>query len=112
MRLPCEVETTYLLAQRSGEGRSKRIRASITVGKKTEEIVVIVSTTKNVAGVQYKVSVNHLYTLGFHMLVILVKVQNNIDRVFSKFICEGKATIRFINPSHDLAISKVSADNS
>ena len=63
MRLTCEVETTYLLAQQSGEGsKSKRIRASITVGKKknsrTEEIVIIVSTTKNVAGTQYKVSLN------------------------------------------------------
>jgi len=36
-----------------------------------------------------------------------VQVKDNIVRVFSKFVQEGKATIKFRDPAHDIAISKV-----
>ena len=36
-----------------------------------------------------------------------LQVKNNIVRVFSKFIEQGKITIKFKDPSHDLCISKV-----
>ena len=64
MRLSCELEVTYSLAVSSGgvSSRSSRTRAAITVGKKPgppggrrEELYVIVSTAKNVAGSKYKV---------------------------------------------------------
>ena len=35
------------------------------------------------------------------------QVKNNIVRVFTKFVREGKATIKFKDPAHDIAISKV-----
>ena len=38
----------------------------------------------------------------------MVQVKENVVKVFSKFSDEGKATIRFKEPAHQLAISKVS----
>ena len=70
MRLSCELELTYSLAVSSGSipSRSSRSRAAITLGKKAgsaassrggggkrEELYLIVSTAKNVAGSKYKV---------------------------------------------------------
>lgn len=71
MRLTCELEVVYSLALVSGghSGRSSRSRASICLGKKPvpslagspegatkrEELFLIVSTAKNVAGNKYKV---------------------------------------------------------
>ena len=72
MRLNCELEVSYSLAVVSGgsSGKSSRSRASICLGKKPvpptagstegeskkEELFLIVSTAKNVAGNKYKVS--------------------------------------------------------
>ena len=43
-----------------------------------------------------------------YLFVFLVcQVKNNISKVFTRFIQEGKATIKFKEPAHDLAISKV-----
>ena len=39
------------------------------------------------------------------------QVKNNIVRVFTKFVREGKATIKFKDPAHDIAISKVREPN-
>ena len=40
-------------------------------------------------------------------LIFIFQIRNNICKVFSKFIQEGKATIKFKEPAHDLSISKV-----
>ena len=74
MRLNCELEVVYSLALANGgtPNRSSRARASICLGKKPvpsqssssassqgsakkEELFLIVSTAKNVAGNKYKV---------------------------------------------------------
>ena len=71
MRLNCELEIVYTLALANGgaPNRSNRARASICLGKKAipqksgssegtakkEELFLIVSTAKNVAGNKYKV---------------------------------------------------------
>ena len=34
-------------------------------------------------------------------------MKNNITKVFAKFVQDGKATIKFKEPAHDLFISKV-----
>lgn len=65
MRLSCELELTYSLAVSSSSipSRSSRSRAVITLGKKPgpagsgarrEEMFLIVSTAKNLAGSKYK----------------------------------------------------------
>ena len=79
MRLNCELEVVYSLALANGgtPSRSSRARASICLGKKPvptqtgssassegaakkEELFLIVSTAKNVAGNKYKVRVNEV----------------------------------------------------
>ena len=65
MRLSCEVEVTYTLAQASGAGsmsKGTRSRASVSIGRKSsckggkeEELYMLVSTVKNVTGTSYKV---------------------------------------------------------
>lgn len=37
----------------------------------------------------------------------LIQIKNNVAKIFSKFLQEGKATIKFKEPAHDLSISKV-----
>ena len=72
MRINCELEIVYALALANGgaPSRSSRARASICLGKKPvpgsssaegkaasrEELYLIVSTAKNVAGNKYKVA--------------------------------------------------------
>lgn len=96
MRLTCELEVVYTLALANGGGpsRSSRSRASICLGKKAvappagaqgttnkkEELFLIVSTAKNVAGNKYKVRVH--YTLYFCVASTLFN-----DNVWSKFMC-------------------------
>ena len=41
------------------------------------------------------------------MCTQLRQVQGNVTKLFSKFISEGKLTIRFKEPAHDVVISKV-----
>ena len=69
MKLLCEVETVYALAQASGgEGcacKNKKARGSLTIGKKNgpneyDELYLVVSTIKNVPGLKYKV-INNYY---------------------------------------------------
>ena len=73
MRINCDLEIVYSLAVESGgvSSRSSRSRAALSLGKKPvptrstdgsgegskrEELYLIVSTAKNVAGAKYKVS--------------------------------------------------------
>ena len=66
MKLACDLEIVYILAQTNGgDGRSKRSRAILSIGrkggesgssKKGEELHLIVSTVKNVNGLKYKVN--------------------------------------------------------
>ena len=61
MRLLCEVETVYTLAQTLGGNdcacKNKKSRASVSIGKrdKDDELFLTVSTVKNVSGMKYKV---------------------------------------------------------
>ena len=66
MKLQCEVETVFTLAQTSGGScKNKRSRAFLTVGKKAgrkhgmDELFLVVSTLKNVSGMSYQVCVYH-----------------------------------------------------
>lgn len=80
MRINCELEIVYSLAVAKGgiSSRSSRSRAALSLGKKPvpmrstdvsgegskrEELYLIVSTAKNVAGTKYKVSSGKLLSL-------------------------------------------------
>ncbi len=60
MKLLCEVETVFILAQASGCAcKNQKSRASLTIGRKPEsdEVLLVVSTVKNVPGIKYKVTI-------------------------------------------------------
>ncbi|KAG8190923.1 hypothetical protein JTE90_014403, partial [Oedothorax gibbosus] len=52
-----------------------------------KDVFLILCTHKNPRGAKYK-------------------IYNNVDKLFTKFINDGKATLRFKEPPHDLIISK------
>lgn len=97
MRLECETQIGYrqLEYQRSG-ARSKRKAAFtiLTLCRKPGEakqqkptIYLLLCTAGNPAGMKYK-------------------IHDNVERLFTKFITQGKATIQLREPPHNLIISK------
>lgn len=49
----------------------------------------------------------YIYFLGKNWKIlyfIFFQINNNVDKIYTKFINEGKATISFIEPPHDLII--------
>lgn len=97
MRLECETEICYRLLeyQRSG-ARSKKKAAFtiITLCRQTGEtkqqkpsIYLLLCTAKNPAGTKYK-------------------IYGNVERLFTKCVTQGKATIQLREPKHNLIISK------
>ncbi|KAJ9582469.1 hypothetical protein L9F63_003162 [Diploptera punctata] len=70
----------------AGKGRSQW--SSVGIGKlhgKDSELFILHQSAQNKLGTRYK-------------------VKNNIEQVFTRFVNEGKATIRFKSPPHDLCI--------
>ncbi|XP_043791303.1 leucine-rich repeat protein 1 [Apis laboriosa] len=87
MKLHCNVEINNRLST-TNVVRRKSQRSILAIGKQTvknTEIYILWQTLQNKQGTKYK-------------------IDNNIDKIFTKFIDEGKATIRFIEPPHDLII--------
>ena len=39
--------------------------------------------------------------------LLLFQIKGNTEKVFTKFVHEGKATLRFSEPPHDICVSKV-----
>lgn len=85
----CNVEVHSRLSCPSNyAGRRKAQRSCLAVGKQSKEnneLHILLQTLQNKQGTKYK-------------------VKNNIEKIFTKFIDSGKATIRIINPPHDLII--------
>ncbi|KAK2574944.1 hypothetical protein KPH14_008709 [Odynerus spinipes] len=89
MKLNCNVEVNnraHNLANLSIRRKSQR--ACLAIGRqslKNNEVYILLQTEQNKSGTKYKVN-------------------NNIERIFEKFINNGKATIRMTEPPHDLII--------
>ncbi|KAJ8672902.1 hypothetical protein QAD02_004163 [Eretmocerus hayati] len=85
MKLMCTVEIANRL---NHGGRRKAQQSCLTIGRqsvKDDQIYLLLQTVANKKGTKYKVN-------------------NNIEKVFSNFVHEGKATIRLIEPPQDLNI--------
>ena len=48
------------------------------------------------------------FKLFFSNVLLPHQIKNNVQKIFSKFVGDGKATVKFKEPAHDLVISKVS----
>lgn len=87
MKLQCNVEVSNRTYS-TNTARRKSQRSILAIGRQTIKntvLHILWQTLQNKQGTKYK-------------------VDDNISQVFIKFINEGKATIRFIEPPHDLII--------
>ncbi|XP_064621254.1 leucine-rich repeat protein 1-like [Lineus longissimus] len=97
MRLTCDFDVSdRLLPSFNMKNKNRAVRAQLSVGCKPgtpqpcqeeKAIYLLVCTAKNRAGNKYQ-------------------LRNNIENFFTRFINEGKATIRLKKPEHDLILSK------
>jgi len=92
MRISCEIKvSSRLLPSLAMAPPAKAQRASVAVGHKsdatdeTKQVYILVCTVKNRGGMNYKGG-------------------TNIEQIFSNFVQEGRATVRFKEPPHDLLI--------
>ncbi|KAM3919195.1 leucine-rich repeat protein 1 [Leptodactylus fuscus] len=100
MKLQCEVEVINRMLPTFGmRNRGRGSRAVLSVGKQEGKgsgqrgpIYLMICTIKDKAGSRYK-------------------LQENIENLFSKFINEGKATIRLREPAVDICLSKADICN-
>ncbi|NXP69510.1 LLR1 protein, partial [Ramphastos sulfuratus] len=100
MRLQCEVEVVSRLLPTCGlRGRGRGTRALLSLGRPPGRaqgagsgVYLMVCTARDRVGARYK-------------------VQENIERFFTRFVEEGKATVRLREPAVDVCLSKANASN-
>ncbi|XP_069772477.1 leucine-rich repeat protein 1 isoform X2 [Narcine bancroftii] len=101
MKLQCEVEVINRMLPTFGmKNKGKGNRAVLSIGKhydrgiknKSTTIHLLICTLKDKSGCKYK-------------------VKENIENVFTKFVDEGKATIRLKEPAVDVCLNKADANN-
>ena len=91
MRMHAEVDVVNRqLAQHGVKKAGKRAKSQLAIGRKPlaeggSEVFVMLSNLQNKAGVKYL-------------------IKDNVGNMFTRMIAEGKATIRFLEPAHDLCI--------
>ncbi|XP_054273062.1 leucine-rich repeat protein 1 [Macrosteles quadrilineatus] len=86
MKIVCTVEIVNRALPSLSLPNKKGVKSSLTIGKSPDgSIFLLHQTNQNVPGNKFK-------------------VLNNIQTVFTKFVNEGKSTIRLKEPEYDLAI--------
>ena len=91
MRIHAEVDVVNRqLATHGLKKNGKKLKSHLAIGKKplaegNSEVFLMLSNNNNKQGVKYL-------------------IKNNIETMFTKMINEGKSTIRFKDPPHDLCI--------
>ncbi|KAM4664438.1 leucine-rich repeat protein 1 [Discoglossus pictus] len=95
MKLQCDVELINRMLPTMGvKNRGKGVKSMLTIGRQEKRgaIYIMVCTQKDKAGSRYK-------------------LQDNIEQLFTRFMDEGKATIRLKEPSLDICLSKSDVKN-
>lgn len=91
MRIHAEVDVVNRqLAAQGMKKNGKRCKSQLAIGRKPlaeggQEVFLMLSNLSNKAGVKYL-------------------IKDNVGNLFTRMIGEGKATIRFTEPAHDLCI--------
>ncbi|XP_005106337.1 leucine-rich repeat protein 1 isoform X2 [Aplysia californica] len=93
MKLRCEVQVSdhQLCIKKPGKAAFAQVSVGRKPGHKDGPIYVMICTAQNRNGTKYV-------------------IWKNLKQIFGKFVKDGKATVRFMNPPHDLAFSKANAD--
>ncbi|XP_028845644.1 leucine-rich repeat protein 1 [Denticeps clupeoides] len=99
MKLQCDVEVLNRMLPSFGmKGRGRGIRGVLSIGKhldKTSQrnnICLLICTAKDRAGSKYK-------------------LKENIENFFTRFVEEGKATVRLKEPAVDICLSKADVNS-
>ncbi|XP_037550689.1 leucine-rich repeat protein 1 [Nematolebias whitei] len=99
MKLQCCVEVvSHLLPTYGMRGRGKGVRALVSIGKHMDKssqhshVYMMVCTAKDRTGNKYK-------------------LKDNIEKFFTWFVEEGKATVRLKEPAVDICLSKADANS-
>lgn len=82
MRLTCEAA---ILDRTQPQQKSRLLKSIVNIGEQNAEMFLLHENALNKTGRRYKMKLN-------------------VSKVFTKFLHEGKATISFIEPPHDLQI--------
>ncbi|CAB3995704.1 Leucine-rich repeat 1 [Paramuricea clavata] len=100
MRLNCDVAVQNWSSTQGLVSRRKATRASISIGLKAGRNRVTSAENDN-GGTAFL-----LLCTANNMSGTKYKIHGNIANIFGKFVREGKATIRFKQPTHELCLSK------
>ncbi|XP_010877801.1 leucine-rich repeat protein 1 [Esox lucius] len=99
MKLQCDVEVVNRMLPTYGmKNRGKGVRAVLSIGRHVDKtthrntIYLMVCTAKDRAGSKYK-------------------LKENIETFFTRFVDEGKATVRLSDPAVDICLSKADANS-
>ncbi|XP_076021756.1 leucine-rich repeat protein 1 [Genypterus blacodes] len=97
MKLQCDVEVVNRMLPSFGmKSRGKGLRAVVSIGKHVDKttqrsnIYMMICTAKDRAGSKYK-------------------LRDNIEKFFTWFVEEGKATVRLKEPAVDICLSRADA---
>lgn len=122
MRIKAKIEiSNRSLAVHNISGRKgKDLQASLAIGRKPKHLIqsslkesnhqndraildpsifLMVSTTENKSGNKYAITFQKTENSS-------ESSSSNVEKIFDRFIAEGKATVRFCEPPHDLCIKK------
>ncbi|KAM4540854.1 leucine-rich repeat protein 1 [Fundulus diaphanus] len=99
MKLQCEVEVVNRMLPSFGmKSRGKGARAVVSIGKHSDKsgqrsgVYMMICTAKDRTGSKYK-------------------LRDNIEKFFTWFVEEGKATVRLKEPAVDVCLSKADANS-
>ena len=87
MEINCKVNVINRLLPSAGQSGPKRLVWSvITLTEKNSFIDLNLTTSRNKSGTKYRIT-------------------NNVEQIFGKFVAQGKLTVRFKQPPHDLCFN-------
>lgn len=88
MQVNCKVNIVNRLLPSTGQsGPSRLTWSSVTITENKSAVIELsLANARNKAGCKYKVT-------------------GNVEQIFSRFVSQGKLTIRFKQPQHDLCLS-------
>ena len=88
MEINCKVNVINRLLPSAGQSGPKRlVWANITLSETNSAFIDLnLATSRNKSGSKYRVT-------------------NNIEQIFGKFVSQGKLTLRFKQPPHDLCLN-------
>lgn len=119
MKLQCDVEVVNRMLPTFGlKNKGKSSRAVLSIGKHADRsgrsggLYLLICTAKDRSGSKYKARLPHGSGLSpsLHVLnlcLFSLQLKDNIEKFFTWFVEEGKATVRLKEPAIDICLSKV-----